>query len=164
MVVSEHFVLSIPKNLDPASAAPLLCAGITTYSPLVHYGVEADFFQVSGMGGTMASCGFRLALRMLQEHYNPARYNSYLFYASDGDNFSEDRATAAGLLGQLGRQLNYLAYVETLPGMPRAVETEMQRLWRDRERQGMPLGSATVHNLDDVLRAVRQFLTRQATA
>ena len=52
MVVSEHFVLSIPKNLDPASAAPLLCAGITTYSPLVHYGVEAgDKVGILGMGG-----------------------------------------------------------------------------------------------------------------
>ncbi|NNB08657.1 NAD(P)-dependent alcohol dehydrogenase [Pseudomonas fragi] len=52
MVVSEHFVLSIPKNLDPASAAPLLCAGITTYSPLAHYGVEAgDKVGILGMGG-----------------------------------------------------------------------------------------------------------------
>ena len=52
MVVSEHFVLSIPKNLDPASAAPLLCAGITTYSPLVHYGVEpGDKVGILGMGG-----------------------------------------------------------------------------------------------------------------
>ena len=52
MVVSEHFVLSIPKNLDPASAAPLLCAGITTFSPLQHYGVEpGDKVGILGMGG-----------------------------------------------------------------------------------------------------------------
>lgn len=52
MVVSEHFVLSIPDNLDPASAAPLLCAGITTYSPLRHYGVEpGDKVGILGMGG-----------------------------------------------------------------------------------------------------------------
>ena len=37
IVVDEHFVLRIPANLDLAAAAPLLCAGITTYSPLKHW-------------------------------------------------------------------------------------------------------------------------------
>ena len=36
IVVDEHFVLRVPKNLDLAATAPLLCAGITTYSPLKH--------------------------------------------------------------------------------------------------------------------------------
>jgi alcohol dehydrogenase (NADP+) len=39
IVVDEHFVLRVPETLDPAGAAPLLCAGITTYSPLRHWGV-----------------------------------------------------------------------------------------------------------------------------
>lgn len=52
VVVSERFVVNIPANLDPASAAPILCAGITTYSPLRHYGVKAgDKVGVIGMGG-----------------------------------------------------------------------------------------------------------------
>lgn len=52
VVVSERFVLRIPDALDPAAAAPLLCAGITTYSPLRHYGVKAgDKVGVLGMGG-----------------------------------------------------------------------------------------------------------------
>ena len=34
VVVDDDFVLSVPEGLDPAAAAPLLCAGITTYSPL----------------------------------------------------------------------------------------------------------------------------------
>mmetsp|Transcript_8748 Transcript_8748/g.13873 ORF Transcript_8748/g.13873 Transcript_8748/m.13873 type:complete len:321 (+) Transcript_8748:476-1438(+) len=38
IVVDENFVLRIPDNLDLAPAAPLLCAGITTYSPLAHWG------------------------------------------------------------------------------------------------------------------------------
>lgn len=38
IVVDQAFCLHIPKNLDPAGAAPLLCAGITTYSPLRHWG------------------------------------------------------------------------------------------------------------------------------
>jgi len=52
MVVDEHFVLRIPKGLDPAAAAPLLCAGITTYSPLRQFGCKAgDRVAVAGLGG-----------------------------------------------------------------------------------------------------------------
>jgi uncharacterized zinc-type alcohol dehydrogenase-like protein len=40
ITVDQHFVLRVPKNLDPAGAAPLLCAGITTYSPLKHWGAD----------------------------------------------------------------------------------------------------------------------------
>lgn len=39
IVVTERFVLNIPEGLDPAGAAPLLCAGITTYSPLRQWNV-----------------------------------------------------------------------------------------------------------------------------
>lgn len=52
IVVSERFVLNIPDSLDPAAAAPLLCAGITTWSPLRHFGVKAgDRVAIVGMGG-----------------------------------------------------------------------------------------------------------------
>jgi uncharacterized zinc-type alcohol dehydrogenase-like protein len=52
IVVSERFVVRVPETLDPAAAAPLLCAGITTYSPLRYYGVGAGHrVGVVGMGG-----------------------------------------------------------------------------------------------------------------
>ena len=52
VVVDEKFVLSIPAGLDPAGAAPLLCAGITTYSPLRHWKVKkGDQVGVVGLGG-----------------------------------------------------------------------------------------------------------------
>lgn len=52
IVVSERFTVSIPQALDPAAAAPLLCAGITTYSPLRHFGIRAGHqVGVIGMGG-----------------------------------------------------------------------------------------------------------------
>ncbi|WP_168014740.1 NAD(P)-dependent alcohol dehydrogenase [Halomonas salinarum] len=64
VVVSEHFVVSIPDKLDPAVAAPLLCAGITTYSPLRHYGVKAgDKVGVIGMGG-LGHMGLKFAKAM----------------------------------------------------------------------------------------------------
>jgi uncharacterized zinc-type alcohol dehydrogenase-like protein len=52
IVVREEFVLRIPANLDPAAAAPLLCAGITTYSPLKHWKVgPGQKVGVVGLGG-----------------------------------------------------------------------------------------------------------------
>ncbi len=52
VVVDERFVLRVPANLDLAGVAPLLCAGITTYSPLRHWGVSAGkTVGVVGLGG-----------------------------------------------------------------------------------------------------------------
>jgi uncharacterized zinc-type alcohol dehydrogenase-like protein len=52
IVVTERFVLSVPSNLDLAGAAPLLCAGITTYSPMRHWGVtKGKKVGVVGLGG-----------------------------------------------------------------------------------------------------------------
>jgi alcohol dehydrogenase (NADP+) len=52
VVVDERFVLRVPSNLDPAGAAPLLCAGITTYSPMRHWGVtRGKKVGIVGLGG-----------------------------------------------------------------------------------------------------------------
>jgi alcohol dehydrogenase (NADP+) len=52
LVVDESFALRIPKGLDPAGAAPLLCAGITTWSPLKQWGCKAgQQVGVVGLGG-----------------------------------------------------------------------------------------------------------------
>jgi alcohol dehydrogenase (NADP+) len=52
VVVDERFVLRVPSNLDLAGAAPLLCAGITTYSPMRHWGVtRGKKVGVVGLGG-----------------------------------------------------------------------------------------------------------------
>lgn len=52
IVVDEHFVLRMPENMDLAAAAPLLCAGITTYSPLKKWGAgPGKSVGVVGIGG-----------------------------------------------------------------------------------------------------------------
>lgn len=52
IVVKEHFVVKIPENIDPAAAAPLLCAGITTWSPLREWNVRTgQKVGVIGLGG-----------------------------------------------------------------------------------------------------------------
>jgi alcohol dehydrogenase (NADP+) len=52
IVVTEKFALKVPSNLDLAGTAPLLCAGITTYSPMRHWGVtKGKKVGVVGLGG-----------------------------------------------------------------------------------------------------------------
>jgi uncharacterized zinc-type alcohol dehydrogenase-like protein len=52
IVVDERFVLRVPSNLNPAGVAPLHCAGITTYSPMRHWGVtKGKKVGVVGLGG-----------------------------------------------------------------------------------------------------------------
>ncbi len=52
IIVSDHFVLRIPDALDPKTAGPLLCAGITTYSPLKHWKIGPGHkVAVVGLGG-----------------------------------------------------------------------------------------------------------------
>jgi uncharacterized zinc-type alcohol dehydrogenase-like protein len=64
IVVDQDFVLHVPENLDPAAAAPLLCAGITTYSPLKHWKTgPGKKVGVVGIGG-LGHMGIKLARAM----------------------------------------------------------------------------------------------------
>ena len=64
IIVKEAFVLSIPENLDEKATAPLLCAGITTYSPLAHWNVKkGDKVGVIGLGG-LGHMGIKFAHAM----------------------------------------------------------------------------------------------------
>jgi uncharacterized zinc-type alcohol dehydrogenase-like protein len=64
VVVDENYVLSVPANLDLAAAAPLLCAGITTYSPLKHWKVgPGQKVGIVGIGG-LGHMGVKLAKAM----------------------------------------------------------------------------------------------------
>lgn len=64
ILVSDRFVVHVPDALDPAAAAPILCAGITTYSPLRHVGVKkGDKVGVVGMGG-LGHMGIKFAKAM----------------------------------------------------------------------------------------------------
>ncbi|HJV02771.1 MAG TPA: DUF444 family protein [Burkholderiaceae bacterium] len=125
---------------------------------------ERDFFQVSGEGGTAASTAFELALALTDTGRGGERPNCYLYYASDGENFSEDRAPAAQLLSALCARLNFLGYVETLPGLPRAAASEMARLCAEQARQGRPIACARLACADDVWPALRAFFTPRPPA
>jgi len=64
IVAQEKFVMSIPESLDIKAAAPILCAGVTTYSPLKHFGVKAGHkVGVIGIGG-LGHMGLKIAKAM----------------------------------------------------------------------------------------------------
>lgn len=64
IVVDKHFVLRISEKLNPAAAAPLLCAGITTYSPLMHWQIgKGDKVGIVGLGG-LGHMGVKFARAM----------------------------------------------------------------------------------------------------
>ena len=61
IVVRDHFVLKVPEGMDESRVAPLLCAGITTYSPLRQYGVgPTSKVAVVGLGG-LGHMGVKIA-------------------------------------------------------------------------------------------------------
>jgi uncharacterized zinc-type alcohol dehydrogenase-like protein len=61
IIVNEHFVFRLPDGLDPAASAPLLCAGITTYTPLRAAGItRGSRVAVMGLGG-LGHMGVKLA-------------------------------------------------------------------------------------------------------
>ncbi|MGP6175047.1 NAD(P)-dependent alcohol dehydrogenase [Corynebacterium sp. A21] len=64
IVVRESFVVNIPESLDPAATAPLLCAGITTYSPLKKWGAgPGKKVAIIGLGG-LGHVGVKIAAAM----------------------------------------------------------------------------------------------------
>ncbi|MEO0318492.1 MAG: hypothetical protein RL404_2169 [Pseudomonadota bacterium] len=123
---------------------------------------EPDFFQVTGTGGTGASSAFDLALAIIASDYDPSQYNGYLFYASDGENFTEDRSAATSGLTRLTGLLNYVGYVETVPGASRITDTEMKSICRQLELAGARLGSCVLHQPDDVWKAIRHFFMQES--
>jgi uncharacterized zinc-type alcohol dehydrogenase-like protein len=88
MVAPEHFVLHLPDSLDMAKAAPLLCAGITTYSPLMHWKVSPGMkVGVIGLGG-LGHMGVKYAVAMGAEVWvitsSPEKADSAKSYGAIG--------------------------------------------------------------------------------
>ncbi|MGC2460508.1 MAG: DUF444 family protein [Steroidobacteraceae bacterium] len=123
---------------------------------------EAQFFQVRGSGGTVASSGFAKVREIIAARFDPSRYNVYLFYASDGDNDSSDRADAESRLDELGGLANYLGYLEVSASTASALETEMGEMFQRLARAGRPAASFAIRQLEEIWAAVRHFFQHQA--
>jgi uncharacterized protein len=123
---------------------------------------EREFFEVTGSGGTAASSAFRLAQDILEAHYEPSRYNAYLFYASDGENSVDDRQNATAALLKLSERLNYFGYVETRSETVRFSQTDMRGIVGELIAGGMRADTQVVADIKDVWQAIRRFFVHQA--
>lgn len=123
---------------------------------------EEEFFQVTGSGGTVASSGFGKIGEIVEGRFSPSRYNVYLFYASDGDNYAADRPAAEESLKALGEVSNYCGYLEVSSGSQRQLATETGHLFRDLAASGRPAGSFAVNAVEDIWLAVKHFFQHQA--
>ncbi len=123
---------------------------------------EEEFFQVTAHGGTVASRAFVKAEEIVQERFSPERYNVYLFYASDGENFAEDREASLKALGALSQFASFIGYVETGLSMRAPLDSESGELFRRLADRGLPAAGYPLRSEADVWDAIRGFFTRQA--
>jgi len=124
---------------------------------------ESDFFKVKGQGGTVSSTAFNKALEIIDERYDPVRYNLYLFYASDGDNFPEDRSNAKAALHELLGMTSFMGYIETATGQSRSLRTESADMFRALNAPERT-GCYSLSEEESVFDAIRQFFQHQAEA
>jgi uncharacterized sporulation protein YeaH/YhbH (DUF444 family) len=124
---------------------------------------ESQFFQASSSGGTVTSGVAQLALQKMQARFDPSRYNTYFFYASDGENAAEDREPARAALAELAQVVNYAGYVET-GGVAtfRPRETQLAELFGELKARGCPVGVSHLGSQEDIWRAIREFFTEQS--
>lgn len=124
---------------------------------------ESQFFQASSSGGTVSSSVARLALEVMEKRYDPARYNIYFFYASDGENAAEDRDEARSSLAEIAEQVNYSGYCET-GGVAtfRPRDTQLAEIFGELKTAGLAVGTSHLASQDDVWKAIREFFTEQA--
>ena len=113
IVVDEAFVVRLPKGLDPAGAAPLLCAGITTYSPLRHWGVgKGSKVGIVGLGG-LGHMGVKLAHALGAETTlfttSPSKVADAKRLGADDVVISKDPAAMTKVAGRFNFILNTVA-------------------------------------------------------
>jgi uncharacterized zinc-type alcohol dehydrogenase-like protein len=125
IVADENYVLSIPEGIALDEAAPLLCAGITTYSPLKHWGAgPGKKVAVVGMGG-LGHMAVKIAHAMgaevtvisqtLSKQEDGLKLGADHYYASsDPETFTELRSSFDLIINTISADMDIDAYARTL--------------------------------------------------
>lgn len=110
IVVDSHFVLKVPAGLDPAAAAPLLCAGITTWSPLRHWkvgpGQKVGVVGLGGLGHMGVKFAHALGARVVVFTTSPGKADAARALGADEVVVSTDPAQMKAQTGSLHFILN----------------------------------------------------------
>jgi uncharacterized sporulation protein YeaH/YhbH (DUF444 family) len=118
---------------------------------------ESEFFQVRGSGGTVASSAFTLVKDTIAARYDPSRYNIYLFYGSDGENFKDDHDAAEASLREVASLASFVGYVETPASEERALDSETGAIFKTLADAGSPIGAYALTTSESVWDAIRAF-------
>lgn len=115
IVVDEHFVLKIPTNLNLAAVAPLLCAGITTWSPLKHWNVsKGSKVAVVGLGG-LGHMAIKLAKGLGAEvtlfSRSAGKSEDAIKLGADDVIISTDKAQMKSVLGKFDVIIDTVPYI-----------------------------------------------------
>lgn len=125
---------------------------------------EEEFFQVRGEGGTRSSSGLHKLGEILEERFDPSQYNCYLFYATDGHNFSDDRSAATEAIMQLAPLMNFCGYAQVShQSQQQIIQTEVAQIWQALTEAGIPCGSYGLSNDSDIWPAIQAFFTDQVS-
>ena len=105
IVVHEDFVLRVPENLDPAATAPLLCAGITTYSPLKHWNVgpgkKVGVVGIGGLGHMAVKLAKAMGAEVIVFTTSASKVEDAKRLGADDVVLSKDNAQMAKYVGKL---------------------------------------------------------------
>jgi uncharacterized sporulation protein YeaH/YhbH (DUF444 family)/intein/homing endonuclease len=115
---------------------------------------EEEFFTHGESGGTQVSSAYELALRIIQERFNPEDWNIYPFHFSDGDNLPWDNERCVGLVEQLMRQCNIFGYGEIREGHYRSPSTLMSAYSKIEDPKFI---AVTISDRAEVYPALRRF-------
>lgn len=122
---------------------------------------EDEFFQVTASGGTVASSAFDKTLDIIHDRFDPGRFNIYLFYVSDGANFSNDADASREALRAIGKVANFIGYAEVQnAGM--AHRSPMGAIFDGLSAENPAIGSYPLPDSESVWHAIRAFFTEQA--
>lgn len=128
IVVDQDFVLVLPKSLDPAAAAPLLCAGITTYSPLRHWEVgPGQSVGVVGLGG-LGHMGVKLAKAM---GARVVLFTTSAAKTEDAKRLGADEVVISRNPGEMKRHGGSLHFILNTVAAPHNLDDYLRLLRRD---------------------------------
>jgi alcohol dehydrogenase (NADP+) len=125
IVVKEHFVLLVPFNLNLAGAASLLCAGITTYSPMRHWGVtkgkKVGVVGLGGLGHMAVKFAHALGAHVVVFTSSPNKKNDALrlgadevVVSRDADQMNKHAGSFDFILDAVSAEHNINAYIQLL--------------------------------------------------
>lgn len=117
---------------------------------------EEDFFSKGESGGTICSSAYRKALELIDEKYNPYRYNIYPFHFSDGDNLTSDNNRCVQLVEKLMKVSNMFGYGEINPYNRRSTLMSAYKNMDDRKFRHFILKQKK-----DVYHAMKHFFQKE---